>query len=134
MVIKAHVICHVALWIQSFLVLLVARERSSCSFDLLTNYRLSTFENVCVGGSTVHIIKHVCWWLLTDYRQKPNLGVEGTPSATTSTHTRRGLCTMVLSFNVVFQTQYNYNANPIKFSLVIILNMCTHTNVHTHVE
>ena len=50
MVNKAHVICHVALWIKSFLVLLVARERSSCSFDLLTNYRLSTFENVCVGG------------------------------------------------------------------------------------
>ena len=47
MVNKAHVICHVALWIKLFL---VARERSSCSFDLLTNYRLSTFHNVCVGG------------------------------------------------------------------------------------
>ena len=96
MVNKVHVICHVALWIKLFLVLLVARERSSCSFDLLRNYQLSTFENVCVGGPTVNILKRVCWWLLTDYRQKPNLDVKGTLIATTSTHTRRGLCTMVL--------------------------------------
>ena len=54
----------------------------------------------------------MCWWLLTDYRQKPNLGVEGTLIATTSTHTRRGLCTMVLSLQLFVDTDnhaWNHN-------------------------